>query len=117
MKRLAGGAAVAAGLVVAGRARRRRRRAAARRRAATPRGPPRRSSGATSSTARALAGTLGYADPGTLAAGVAGHADRRCASPGAVVTRGHSLYDVDGEPAAFLLYGDAAGLARLRVRA
>ena len=52
-----------------------------------------------------LSGTLGYADAGTLARGRLGHADRRCATPGSVVTRGHSLYSVNGEPAAFLLYG------------
>ncbi len=51
-----------------------------------------------------LSGTLGYADTGTLAAGVAGTLTG-LREPGAVVTRGHSLYSVDGEPAAFLLYG------------
>ena len=97
--------AVAAGLVVAGvlvaggdeapRAQEPTRR----------RGRPRRSSGATWSTARSLSGTLGYADAGTLAAGVAGTLTA-LRDPGAVITRGHSLYEVDGEPAAFLLYGD-----------
>lgn len=51
-----------------------------------------------------LAGTLGYADPGTLAAGVSGTITA-LREPGAVVTRGHSLYRVDDAPAAFLLYG------------
>jgi peptidoglycan hydrolase-like protein with peptidoglycan-binding domain len=52
-----------------------------------------------------ITGTLGYADPGTLAAGTAGTLTS-VREPGAVVTRGHSLYAVDGEPAAFLLYGE-----------
>ena len=51
-----------------------------------------------------LSGTLGYADAGTLAAGVSGTLTG-LREPGTVVTRGHSLYAVDGEPAAFLLYG------------
>lgn len=51
-----------------------------------------------------LSGTLGYADPGVLGAGVAGTLTALRA-PGTVVTRGHSLYAVDGAPAAFLLYG------------
>jgi peptidoglycan hydrolase-like protein with peptidoglycan-binding domain len=51
-----------------------------------------------------LAGTLGYADTGTLAAGVSGTLTG-LREPGTVVTRGHSLYSVNGEPAAFLLYG------------
>jgi len=50
-------------------------------------------------------GTLGYADPGTLAAGVSGTLTS-LREPGTVVTRGHSLYGVDGEPAAWLLYGE-----------
>ena len=69
---LAGGAAVAAGLVAAGRARRRRRRAL---RAPRSRHPAR----ATATVERRdlvdrenVAGTLGYADAGTLAAGAAG---------------------------------------------
>jgi len=52
-----------------------------------------------------LAGTLGYADPGTLASGVSGTLTG-LRDPGTVVTRGHSLYSVNGDPAAFLLYGD-----------
>ena len=69
--RLAGGAAVAA-VAVGRRAGGRRRPEPARPRSRPPRARPRRSSGATSSTARTSPGTLGYADPGTLAAGVAG---------------------------------------------
>lgn len=52
-----------------------------------------------------VTGTLGYADPGTLAAGVAGTLTS-LREPGTVVTRGHSLYAVDGDAAAFLLYGE-----------
>ncbi|MBE2319100.1 peptidoglycan-binding protein [Solirubrobacter sp. CPCC 204708] len=52
-----------------------------------------------------LPGTLGFADPGTLASGVSGTLTGLRA-PGTVVTRGHSLYAVDGAPAAFLLYGE-----------
>jgi peptidoglycan hydrolase-like protein with peptidoglycan-binding domain len=49
-------------------------------------------------------GTLGYSGGDTLVAGVSGTlTDVR--DPGGVVTRGHSLYAVDGEPAAWLLYG------------
>ena len=51
-----------------------------------------------------LDGTLGYADGGVLAAGAAGMITRLRA-PGAVVRRGEALYWLDGEPAAFLLYG------------
>jgi peptidoglycan hydrolase-like protein with peptidoglycan-binding domain len=51
-----------------------------------------------------LDGTLGYADAGVLAAGAAGTITRLRA-PGAVVRRGEALYWLDGEPAAFLLYG------------
>jgi len=51
-----------------------------------------------------LSGTLGYADPATLGAGVSGTLTS-VREPGAVITRGHSFYDVDGAPAAFLLYG------------
>jgi multidrug efflux pump subunit AcrA (membrane-fusion protein) len=50
-------------------------------------------------------GTLGYADQGTLGAGAAGVLTG-LREPGDVVTRGHSLYDLNGEPAAFLLYGE-----------
>jgi peptidoglycan hydrolase-like protein with peptidoglycan-binding domain len=50
-------------------------------------------------------GTLGYADEGSLVAGAAGVLTG-LREPGDVVTRGHSLYDVDNEPAAFLLYGE-----------
>jgi peptidoglycan hydrolase-like protein with peptidoglycan-binding domain len=49
-------------------------------------------------------GTLGYADESTLVAGAAGTLTA-LRDPGDVVTRGHSLYDLDGAPAAFLLYG------------
>ena len=49
-------------------------------------------------------GTLGYAAGDTLVAGVSGTLTS-VREPGAVVTRGHSLYAVDGEPAAWLLYG------------
>jgi hypothetical protein len=51
-----------------------------------------------------LDGTLGYDDEGTLNAGAAGVLTR-LPDPGTVITRGHSLYDLDNEPAAFLLYG------------
>jgi peptidoglycan hydrolase-like protein with peptidoglycan-binding domain len=50
-------------------------------------------------------GTLGYADGGEIRAGSAGTITALRA-PGAVVRRGQWLYDVDGVPAAFLLYGD-----------
>jgi peptidoglycan hydrolase-like protein with peptidoglycan-binding domain len=52
-----------------------------------------------------LSGTLGYADQGTLAAGVGGTLTS-LREPGTVITRGHSLYAVDGDAAAFLLYGE-----------
>jgi hypothetical protein len=51
-----------------------------------------------------LDGTLGYAGSATLAAGAAGTITWLRA-PGAVVARGEALYGLDGEPAAFLLYG------------
>ena len=51
-----------------------------------------------------VAGTLGYADVSPLRAGVAGTLTA-IRDPGAVVRRGHSLYDVDNAPAAWLLYG------------
>jgi Putative peptidoglycan binding domain len=51
-----------------------------------------------------LDGTLGYAGEGVLAAGAAGTITRLRA-PGAVVRRGEALYWLDGEPAAWLLYG------------
>jgi hypothetical protein len=50
-------------------------------------------------------GTLGYADEGTVDAGLSGVLTR-LPDAGSVITRGHSLYDVDDKPAAFLLYGD-----------
>jgi peptidoglycan hydrolase-like protein with peptidoglycan-binding domain len=50
-------------------------------------------------------GTLGYAGAAPLTAGVAGTVTG-LPEPGAVVRRGRSLYDVDGEPAAWLLYGE-----------
>jgi peptidoglycan hydrolase-like protein with peptidoglycan-binding domain len=49
-------------------------------------------------------GTLGYAGDGTLVAGAQGTITKLRA-PGAVVGRGESLYELDGAPAAFLLYG------------
>jgi len=51
-----------------------------------------------------LSGTLGYAEAGTLSAGAAGVLTG-LRDPGSVITRGHSLYDVNGAAAAFLLYG------------
>jgi hypothetical protein len=51
-----------------------------------------------------VSGTLGYADQGTLAAGVAGTLTR-LPDPGSVIRRGERLYSVDGRPAAWLLYG------------
>jgi peptidoglycan hydrolase-like protein with peptidoglycan-binding domain len=51
-----------------------------------------------------ISGTLGYADEGTLGAAAAGTVTA-LREPGSVITRGHSLYDLDDEPAAFLLYG------------
>ena len=50
-------------------------------------------------------GALGYADEGTVNAGVSGVLTR-VPDAGTVITRGHSLYDVDNKPAAFLLYGE-----------
>ncbi len=52
-----------------------------------------------------IEGTLGYADAGTLSAGIAGTLTA-LREPGSTVTRGHSLYAVDGAAAAFLLYGE-----------
>jgi peptidoglycan hydrolase-like protein with peptidoglycan-binding domain len=52
-----------------------------------------------------LDGTLGYADGGEIGAGVSGTLTSLRA-PGAVVRRGQVLYDIDGAPAAFLLYGE-----------
>jgi multidrug efflux pump subunit AcrA (membrane-fusion protein) len=49
-------------------------------------------------------GTLGYADASPLRAGAAGTLTAIRES-GDVVPRGHSLYDVDDAPAAWLLYG------------
>jgi hypothetical protein len=51
-----------------------------------------------------LSGTLGYADPGTLVSAAAGVLTG-LREPGSVGTRGHSLYDIDDKPAAFLFYG------------
>jgi peptidoglycan hydrolase-like protein with peptidoglycan-binding domain len=51
-----------------------------------------------------LDGTLGYADTATLTAGAAGTITA-LRDPGSLVRRGHSLYDLDGKPAAWLLYG------------
>jgi len=101
MKRLAGGTVVAAGLVtvlmIGGDE------------APSAQEPtPSRATAAVERTdlvdRESLAGTLGYADPGTLAAGVSGTLTA-LRDPGTIVTRGHSLYEVNGEPAAFLLYG------------
>ena len=104
MKRLAGGAAVAAGLVVAG--------VLVVGGDEAPRAQEPSPSGATASIERrdlvdreSLAGTLGYADAGTLTAGVSGTLTA-LREPGTVITRGHSLYEVDGQPAAFLLHGE-----------
>jgi hypothetical protein len=105
MKRLAGSAVVAAGLVAAGVLVVGGDEAPRAQESTTP-------SRATASIERrdlvdreSLAGTLGYADAGTLAAGVSGTLTA-LREPGTVVTRGHSLYEVDGKPAAFLLYGE-----------
>jgi peptidoglycan hydrolase-like protein with peptidoglycan-binding domain len=49
-------------------------------------------------------GTLGYADASPLRAGDAGTMTA-IREPGSVVRRGHSLYDVDNAPSAWLLYG------------
>ena len=49
-------------------------------------------------------GTLGYADVSKLAAGAAGTLTA-IRDSGSVVRRGRSLYDIDDEPAAWLLYG------------
>ena len=51
-----------------------------------------------------VAGTLGYAGAATLAASAAG-VITHLHDPGTVVRRGHSLYDIDDAPAAWLLYG------------
>jgi peptidoglycan hydrolase-like protein with peptidoglycan-binding domain len=51
-----------------------------------------------------VAGTLGYADAGTLQAGASGTLTR-LPDPGAVVRRGHALYSLDGRSAAWLFYG------------
>jgi peptidoglycan hydrolase-like protein with peptidoglycan-binding domain len=49
-------------------------------------------------------GTLGYADSYTLTASATGTVTRLL-DPGTVVRRGHSLYDVDDAPAAWLFHG------------
>jgi len=51
-----------------------------------------------------VSGTLGYADAGAVSAAASGILTR-LPDEGSVITRGHSLYDVDDEHAAFLLYG------------
>jgi len=51
-----------------------------------------------------ISGTLGYAGAGTLVCAATGTLTA-LRDPGTVVTRGHSLYDVDDEPGAFLFYG------------
>jgi len=103
MKRLAGGAVAAAGLVAAA--------ALAAGGDSAPRAAEATPARATAAVERrdlvdreTLAGTLGYADPGTLAAGADGTLTG-LREPGSVVTRGHSLYAIDGHAAAFLLYG------------
>jgi peptidoglycan hydrolase-like protein with peptidoglycan-binding domain len=105
VKRLAGGVAVAAGLVAAGVLVAGGDEAPRAQESATP-------SRATASVERRdlvdrenLPGTLGYADAGMLAAGASGTLTG-LRDPGAVITRGHSLYDLDGDAAAFLLYGE-----------
>src|SRR5688572_24324081 len=105
MKRLAGGAAVAVGLVATGVFVLGGDEAPRAQESATP-------SRATAAVERRdlvdrenLAGTVGYADAGMLSAGVSGTLTA-LRDPGAIITRGHSLYEVDGKPAAFLLYGD-----------
>jgi hypothetical protein len=50
-------------------------------------------------------GTLGYAGAAPLAAGAAGTVTA-LPEPGQVVERGRSLYELDGEPAAWLVYGE-----------
>jgi peptidoglycan hydrolase-like protein with peptidoglycan-binding domain len=50
-------------------------------------------------------GTLGYADAAPLTAGAAGTVTG-LPEPGRVIGRGRSLYELDGEPAAWLLYGE-----------
>ena len=74
--------------------------------------PPSTSGAATASVERrdlvdreSFDGTIGYADEGTVNAGVSGVLTR-VPDAGSVITRGHSLYDVDNKPAAFLLYGE-----------
>jgi peptidoglycan hydrolase-like protein with peptidoglycan-binding domain len=89
--------------------------------------PPVRASAADTATAtvqrrdlvdrESVDGTLGYADAAPLLAGAAGTVTA-LPEPGSVLRRGRSLYAVDGEPAAWLLYGSlpawrdfAAGMA------
>ena len=73
-------------------------------RAAPPRPPPRRSSGATWSTARASAARSATRTP--LRCSPARPAPSTgLPEPGGVIRRGESLYRLDDEPAAWLLYG------------
>jgi peptidoglycan hydrolase-like protein with peptidoglycan-binding domain len=51
-----------------------------------------------------ISGTLGYADVTTLGSAASGTLTS-LRDPGSVITRGHSFYDVDNVPAAFLFYG------------
>jgi peptidoglycan hydrolase-like protein with peptidoglycan-binding domain len=51
-----------------------------------------------------VAGTLGYADTSTLVCAATGTLTA-LRDPGSVIGRGHSLYSVDDEPAAFVFYG------------
>jgi hypothetical protein len=74
--------------------------------------PAAAASGATASVERrdlvdrdTVDGTLGYADTGSLVSAASGVLTG-LRDPGSVVTRGHSLYDIDGKPAAFLMYGE-----------
>jgi peptidoglycan hydrolase-like protein with peptidoglycan-binding domain len=76
--------------------------------------PPVRAASTASSTAtverrdlvdrESVDGTLGYADAAPLLAGASGTVTA-LPEAGSVLKRGRSLYSVDGEPAAWLLYG------------
>ena len=75
--------------------------------------PPVRAASATASAAverrdlvdrESVGGTLGYADAAALLAGAAGVVTG-LPDPGSVIRRGDSLYRLDDEPAAWLLYG------------
>jgi peptidoglycan hydrolase-like protein with peptidoglycan-binding domain len=76
--------------------------------------PPVRAASAATATAtverrdlvdrESIDGTLGYADAAPLLAGAAGTVTA-LPEAGSVLRRGRSLYSIDGEPAAWLLYG------------